>query len=101
MSLQYAAWIGSDDPDSFFSSPEARSNYKEFLSFLTNRTNSATGVRYRDDPTIFSYNLMNEPRFSDNNTVCQNDTAKCASIMQVRCRRRGEWKAWCAPTPVA
>jgi len=32
------------------------------MSTVLNRTNSITGVKYKDDPTVFSWELANEPR---------------------------------------
>jgi mannan endo-1,4-beta-mannosidase len=29
---------------------------------VVGRVNSVNGLRYRDDPTIFAWNIMNEPR---------------------------------------
>jgi hypothetical protein len=36
--------------------------YKNFLTALVTRVNTITGVAYRDDPTIFAWELINEPR---------------------------------------
>jgi mannan endo-1,4-beta-mannosidase len=38
--------------------------YKNFLTALVTRVNTVTGVAYRDDPTIFAWELINEPRVS-------------------------------------
>ncbi|PRW57442.1 Transmembrane 9 superfamily member 4 isoform B [Chlorella sorokiniana] len=49
-------------PFDWLMSPTCRDQVKAYMSSVVNRRNSITGVLYRDDPTIFSYNIMNEPR---------------------------------------
>jgi mannan endo-1,4-beta-mannosidase len=71
---QYLRWAGINDAadDSrpfginnekailFYSNPETRRLYREHINKLATRKNTVTGVRYRDDPTIFGWELMNE-----------------------------------------
>ena len=45
--------------DRFFSDETTRASYRAHVALLE-RTNTVTGVRYADDPTIFSWELMNE-----------------------------------------
>lgn len=49
----------------FYSNPEAQALYLHYLAALLQRHNSVTGVPYRDDPTIMSWQLANEPRPGD------------------------------------
>lgn len=44
----------------FFASSRARALYLAHLERVVGRTNTITGVPYRDDPTIFSWELFNE-----------------------------------------
>ncbi len=44
----------------FYSNPVTRRLYREHLEKLATRRNTITGVVYRDDPTIFGWELMNE-----------------------------------------
>ena len=44
----------------FFGSSRARSLYLAHLERVVGRTNALSGVAYRDDPTIFSWELWNE-----------------------------------------
>ena len=46
----------------FYSIPSAMQAFRDYTSMLIKRTNSITGVPYRDDPTIMSWQLANEPR---------------------------------------
>ncbi|GAA1380624.1 cellulase family glycosylhydrolase [Catellatospora chokoriensis] len=48
----------------FYSDSRTKQLYKDWVSFVLNRTNSITGVKYKDDPTIFAWDLMNEPEVS-------------------------------------
>eukprot|EP00475_Leptophrys_vorax_P025169 TRINITY_DN35194_c0_g1_i3.p1 TRINITY_DN35194_c0_g1~~TRINITY_DN35194_c0_g1_i3.p1 ORF type:complete len:282 (+),score=18.43 TRINITY_DN35194_c0_g1_i3:309-1154(+) len=69
---QYVTWskaAGGSPPSNdtaFFVDPLARTFYKAFVKALVLRRNTLTGVLYRDDPTIFGWELINEPRvYSD------------------------------------
>jgi mannan endo-1,4-beta-mannosidase len=44
----------------FFASARARSLYLTHVERVVGRTNTLTGLAYRDDPTIFSWELWNE-----------------------------------------
>lgn len=71
---QYLRWAGINDAadDSrpfginnekailFYSNPETRRLYREHINKLATRRNTVTGTLYRDDPTIFGWELMNE-----------------------------------------
>lgn len=43
--------------------PGCFTSYKNYVSHALNRTNHYSGVKYKDDPTIFAWDLMNEPRY--------------------------------------
>ena len=58
---------GSGDPQRytfFYTDARTKQFYKDWTSHVLNRVNSVTGVRYKDDPTIFAWDLMNEPEVS-------------------------------------
>ena len=46
----------------FFTDPGAKKLYKNHLEALANRVNSINGKKYKDDPAIMAWNLINEPR---------------------------------------
>ena len=48
--------------EDFFTSRLCRDWFKAFVEKMLTRVNTATGVPYRDDPTIFAWELINEPR---------------------------------------
>ncbi|WP_338492983.1 cellulose binding domain-containing protein [Streptomyces sp. SJL17-4] len=43
--------------------PGCFTSYKDSVSYALNRTNHYSGVKYKDEPTIFAWELMNEPRY--------------------------------------
>ena len=71
---QYLRWAGINDAADesykfginnekaflFYTNPETRRLYREHVEKLATRRNTVTGVYYRDDPTIFAWELMNE-----------------------------------------
>ena len=50
------------DASPFFTSPHCKATFKAFMATLLNRVNTFSGVAYKDDPVIFGFDLMNEPR---------------------------------------
>lgn len=50
---------------SFYRNDKARQYFSDFVSMLTRRTNSVSGIAYRNDPTIMAWQLANEPRGFD------------------------------------
>ncbi|GLT35177.1 hypothetical protein SLA2020_096510 [Shorea laevis] len=65
---QYVKWaweegIGlSSSNDSFYFDPSIRKHFKNYVKAVLTRKNTITGIEYRNDPTIFGWELMNEPR---------------------------------------
>ncbi|KAL9374546.1 hypothetical protein Peur_034166 [Populus x canadensis] len=64
---QYVKWgkasgLNLTSDDDFFSHPTLRSYYKAHVKAVLNRVNTITNITYKDDPTIFAWELMNEPR---------------------------------------
>jgi mannan endo-1,4-beta-mannosidase len=71
---QYLRWAGIKESDDdrapfgvnanramlFYTNETTRRLYREHLEKIVTRRNAVTGVLYRDDPTIFGYELMNE-----------------------------------------
>ncbi|KAI4331644.1 hypothetical protein MLD38_029812 [Melastoma candidum] len=64
---QYVKWgkaagLNLTSDDEFFSNPTVKSYYKSHVKAVLNRVNTVTNVTYKEDPTIFAWELMNEPR---------------------------------------
>jgi len=71
---QYLRWAGVEGADDdkqpyginlekamqFYTNATVRQFYRAHLEKIATRRNTVTGVLYRDDPTIFGYELMNE-----------------------------------------
>ena len=59
---QWAKWYGSSDKNDFFDHPAIEKGFQDWMGMLVNRVNTVTGVAYKNDPAIMSWDLMNEPR---------------------------------------
>lgn len=68
---QYVSWfLGLPDDsygdatnhDRFYTDPDIQKCFRAYIRQLVNRVNRYTGLRYRDDPTIMTWELANEPR---------------------------------------
>jgi mannan endo-1,4-beta-mannosidase len=46
----------------FYAYPECQDWFRDHIAMVVNRTNPYTGLKYRDDPAVFSWELGNEPR---------------------------------------
>ena len=82
---QYVKWCGLPDAnlceagelwpfphayvhDSFYTDDCTKGLYKNYTAYFLNRTNSITGIKYKDDPTIMAWELANEPRCRSDKT---------------------------------
>lgn len=65
---QYNTWAGVQDPstnmEAFLNSETTQNWYKNYISTLLNRVNTVTGVAYKNEPAIFSWQIINEGRNS-------------------------------------
>jgi len=67
---QMANWYGRnvsghhDDYTTIFQDSRVKQDYKDWVSHLLNHVNVYTNVAYKDDPTIFGWDLANEPESS-------------------------------------
>ncbi|AWB26773.1 twin-arginine translocation signal domain-containing protein [Halococcoides cellulosivorans] len=60
---QYVDWVdGAEVHGDFFDNEDVKDLYKWHVEDLLTRTNSVTGVEYREEPAIMSWELCNEPR---------------------------------------
>jgi len=60
---QYVAWSPTaSSHDDFYTDGTTQADYQAFVAMLIGRQNTVTGRFYRDDPTIFAWELANEPR---------------------------------------
>lgn len=71
---QYVEWLGKAEygpggvvtnKHIFYTDPEIKEAYRDYISYVLNRPNVLTGIAYKDDPTIFAFELANEPENED------------------------------------
>ena len=62
--------------EDFWTDPQLFEDYKKIVNFVLNRTNSVTGVKYRDDKAVLAWETGNE-------LVCPHEwTTKAAAYMK-------------------
>lgn len=59
---QYLMWYGRKEHDAFFTAPEVEQAYRNWVAHVITRKNHVNGRVYRDDPSVFAWELANEPR---------------------------------------
>jgi hypothetical protein len=75
--FQYVHWATKEHPESvntnlnkegveyhdqFWTNTWCKQWYRDYVTRLLNRTNTVTGAIYKSDPTIFAFEIINEPR---------------------------------------
>ncbi len=56
----YAEFANVAGGGDFWTSATVKAKFKEFINWLVNRTNTVTGVKYKDEPAIMGWELGNE-----------------------------------------
>ncbi|KAJ6363778.1 hypothetical protein OIU78_003859 [Salix suchowensis] len=87
---QYVKWAKeagvnvSLSDDSFFSNPAIKDYYKAYIKAVVKRKNSLSGVMYSEEPAIFAWELMNEPRCASSSSapVLQEWIAEMAAYIK-------------------
>lgn len=59
---QYLMWYGRSKHHEFFTAPEVKQAYRDWVEHVVTRVNSVNGRKYAEDPSIFAWELANEPR---------------------------------------
>lgn len=67
----------------FYADNEAQRIFLNLIHSLIHRTNSITGVEYREDPTIMAWQLGNEPRGFDHSDAYRAWVEKTAGIIKL------------------
>eukprot|EP00887_Chlorella_sp_A99_P004994 scaffold4.g4994.t1 len=75
----------------FFSNPSCRAIYRAHATALAGRRNTFTGARYRDDPAIMAWGLINELRCS------QADVPACPRLVLAWLREMSDFVRSVAP----
>lgn len=65
---RYTEQLGLANKNQFFTDGRARLAYEAYVEHLVKRVNTVNGTPYKHDPTLFAWELMNEPR-----TDCADD----------------------------
>ena len=80
---QYVRWRDLSTPDtqtwfhdSFYTDPVIKQWYRNWIAHVLNRTNTITGVKYKDDPTVMTWELGNEPRCLSAGAYGRSPTAR-------------------------
>ncbi|XP_068643122.1 mannan endo-1,4-beta-mannosidase 6-like [Aristolochia californica] len=92
---QYVRWAKAagtnltSSPDPFFWHPTIKGYYKDYIKSILSRKNSFSGVKYSEEPAIFAWELMNEPRcFSSSSApVLQSWIAEMAEFIKTLDRK--------------
>jgi mannan endo-1,4-beta-mannosidase len=98
---QYAVWSGSADSipyppphpggswsvyqqfaASFYSNEKAMSLFEDHIRYIIERKNSVSGIAYKEDPTIMSWEFANEPRGVNNKPAYDKWLSRTASFIK-------------------
>lgn len=85
--LGYVYWAGGKHPEEFYTNPAVIALYKNHQRAMANRVNTITNRKYKDEPAIFAWDLINEPRshcdIGKPNATCE--AGQTAAIQVLHC----------------
>ncbi|KAJ3408447.1 hypothetical protein HDV05_004979 [Chytridiales sp. JEL 0842] len=58
--IEFAGMFGLQQPDAFFTNSTVKEAFLEVVGYILRRTNTITGIPYKDDPTILFWETGNE-----------------------------------------
>ncbi len=79
---QYVRWLGGQYHDQFYTDTTIRGWYEAWIAHLLNRKNTYTGVAYKDDPTIMTWELANEPRCTGSGAYPASSTCATGDLVR-------------------
>jgi len=77
---QYVAWAGDQFHDQFYTDPKIRGWYKDWVAHILDHKNPYTGIKLKDDPTIMTWELANEPRCGGSGVYPRSTTCSATTI---------------------
>jgi mannan endo-1,4-beta-mannosidase len=69
---QYIKWINQDpakDETIFYTDDQIKSLFEKYVSYILSRKNTYTHLTYSNDPSILGWDIMNEPRSTDQDSM--------------------------------
>ncbi len=92
----YATKAGLTNKLQFFGSYTANVLFQKYVKHLVDRVNTVTGVAYKADPTVFAWEVMNEPRddCADDPTAVTDSSAPYGVKNEQYCDPSGETLKW-------
>ncbi|MCU4972734.1 PKD domain-containing protein [Halobacteria archaeon AArc-m2/3/4] len=71
---QYIEWIDDlEDRGDFYTTEAGREAYRNHVETILTRTNTITGIEYRNEPAIAMWELCNEPRLESDDAANVDD----------------------------
>lgn len=83
---QYLEWVGdnpTNDETAFWTDNQIKSLFQHYIMYVLSRKNMYTHITYANDPTILGWDIMNEPRSTDQ-TDMNNWLVEMASFIKQR-----------------
>lgn len=92
----YATKAGLTNKLQFFGSYTANVLFQNYVTHLVDRVNTVTGVAYKKDPTVFAWEMMNEPRddCADDPTAVADPASLYGVKNEQYCDPSGETLKW-------
>ena len=56
----FTDWRGLSDENQFYANPQVIGDFEQYVSAILNHVNTYTGIAYKNDPTIMTWELGNE-----------------------------------------
>lgn len=107
-------WGPNQNPDSFsarapkeymFCDDETIAAEANYVKNWLNRTNRYTGRRYKDEPAICVFEIMNEPGYIDYSMMMNPDSCyyktDMTQLTPFKTRLQAKWNKWCSDNNLA